>query len=620
MKSKLEKYLASFVEIYCKYDHRSLALTRIGLGILLVYNVWRRVPRIVSFYTNDGVLPNHTVLWRPTIEYTFSFFHAASRTDEAAIMFVLCGIVFLAFTVGYRTRLMHVLSFICLISLQARVAFTMNGGDVALDVLAAWTMFLPMGARFSVDALRASLAARRETTAAELNDRAAFPPPMLHPAASIAFFAVLLELAIIYYFNAVNKHGWTWRRGLAIHYVPYQERMVTWFGLLVRDHLSVGMSRFLTYTTMGLEYAAPVLILSPVGWQWSRRLAVLLLPMMHIGIAAVLNVGQFSFNMIGFFPLLLSSEDWTWFGRYLAPGAKRARTVHVREDSPLAFAWARLLSRLDSFDRLRFVSGPAWEVEDPATGRRSTGAAAMAECLAALPCGFPLALILRLPGVRSLAAWVGKVLSKREATLASWLALGSARSTRPPREPSSARQWFRRGPLAMAREVAALVLLYACINQLLVQNFAIPQRFKPSQPKWITQLIWYSRLDQGWQMFSPDVPTSERHLYVDAVTFGGRHVDPYNEAASRVATLPLERIPPHLVQDEFWCDYEREIFGTEAYWRALKEWIFRYHLRTGKPEDRIISFDAKIIEADFPPPRETEPMNVRTKVMFSARE
>jgi len=41
----------------------------------------------------------------------------------------------------------------------------MNGGDVALDVLCAWTMFLPMGARFSVDALRANLAARREPSA-----------------------------------------------------------------------------------------------------------------------------------------------------------------------------------------------------------------------------------------------------------------------------------------------------------------------------------------------------------------------------------------------------------------------------------------------------------------------
>ena len=98
------------------------------------------------------------------------------------------------------------------------------------------------------------------------------------------------------------------------------------------------------------------------------------------------------------------------------------------------------------------------------------------------------------------------------------------------------------------------MLLYACINQLLVQNFAIPQRFKPSQPKWVTQLIWYARLDQGWQMFSPDVPTSERHLYVDAVTFGGRHVDPYNEAGSRVSSLPVDGYcaTTSLVSAGFW--------------------------------------------------------------------
>ncbi len=162
--------------------------------------------------------------------------------------------------------------------------------------------------------------------------------------------------------------------------------------------------------------------------------------------------------------------------------------------------------------------------------------------------------------------------------------------------------------------------MFACTNQLLVQNWAIPQRFKPHQPKWVAQLIWYTRLDQGWQMFSPDVPTSERHLYVDAVTFDGRHVDPFNEVASRVASLPVNRPPPHLQQNEFWYDYEREIFGNEAYWRALREWIFNYHVRTGRPEDRIISFEAKILEYDFPPPRETEPTNLRTRTMLSARE
>jgi len=621
-KSKVKSHFASAVEIYGRFDHRSLGLARIGLGVLLLHNLWRRVPGLTAFYSNDGILPNHTVLWRPTFEYMFSFFLAASRPEEAWAMLVLCAVVSAAFTIGYRTRFFHVLSFACLVSVQTRQAFTMNGGDVALSVLCAWTMFLPMGARFSVDALRESLSTRRETTAAELNERASFPTSDAHPTASFAFFAILLQLAVIYYFNAVNKHGWTWRRGLAIHYVLYQERMVTWFGWLLRDHINFRLSRFLTFATVGTEFAAPILLLTPVGSQWMRRAAVVVLPLMHLGFAAFLNVGQFSFNMIGYFPLFLSGADWTWLGTRLGPGPLRARTVYVGEDSALAFAFARLLSRLDSFERLRFVSGSGWQVEDPATNRRTTGLLALADCLAALPCGLPFAVFLRLPGVRMLGDWVAGVIGKREAAIARLLGLTRAKagSGARVRGPSPARVWFRHRLLAAVRELAVVVLIYACTNQLLVQNFAIPQRFKPHQPKWVTQLIWYARLDQGWQMFSPDVPTGERHLYIDAVTFDGRHVDPFNEAGSRISKVPLEQIPPHLMQDQFWYDYEREIFGTEAYWRALKEWIFAYHRRTRRPEDRIISFDAKIIESDGPPPGETATTNTRTKVMFSAHE
>jgi hypothetical protein len=42
---------------------------------------------------------------------------------------------------------------------------------VVLTELVVWSMFLPVGRRFSVDALRASLEARRETTPEALNDR-----------------------------------------------------------------------------------------------------------------------------------------------------------------------------------------------------------------------------------------------------------------------------------------------------------------------------------------------------------------------------------------------------------------------------------------------------------------
>jgi hypothetical protein len=618
-----KRALSSAVRIYGTFDHRSLGLARIYLGLLLLHDMVRRFPDLSTWYSNEGILPNHAVLWRPHSEYMFSWFFAASRTTEAAVMFVPCAVAFVLFMVGYRTRITKFFAFACMVSMAYRLAFLENGGDIALKVLFAWMLFMPLGARFSVDAVRESLAARRERTADELNAKVPPADPTKHAGASIAFFALLLQLATIYYFNAVNKRGWTWHRGLAVHYVLYQERMNTWFAILVRDHLGVRLSRMLTLGTLTLEYAAPVLLLTPVFWRKARHLAIVLLPLMHLGFAAFLNLGQFSFNMVGYFPLLLTAEDWEAFGREFGPAPERARTVFVRESSPLAFAWARLLSRLDSFDRLKFASAAAdapgsWSVEDPASNRRTTGALALAECWAALPCGRPIAWLLRRGPVRALGDRVGSLLARKEATVVRWLRLSSTHE-KEARGPSPARLWLRKR-FAVVRELGVVVLMIACTSQLLVENNAIPKRLKLPQPKWITQIIWYPRLTQGWQMFSPDAPTGERLLYVDAVTFGGRHVDPLNEAASRVAALPLDHIPPHLEQDEWWHDYIRGIPEAEAYWRSLKDWILTYHHRTGRTEDRIISFEARLIETENPPPGEKGQRNVRTKVLLSGKE
>src|SRR5205814_5787943 len=184
---------------------------------------------------------------------------------------------------------------------------------------------------------------------------------------------------------------------------------------------------------------------------------------------------------------------------------------------------------------------------------------------------------------------------------------------------NAARGWFKKR-IDVTRELAAALLLLGVTSQLLIENHAIPQRYKFPQPKWITALVVYPRLLQGWQMFSADVPTGERMLYVDAVTSSGRHVDPFNEAASRVSSLPVTQIPRHMEQDEFWCDYTNRIPENEAYWRALQEWIFAYHLRTGRPEDRVIAFEAKLIEGESPAFGETQSKNWKTRTMTSARE
>src|SRR5258708_35261940 len=117
-------------------------------------------------------------------------------------------------------------------------------------------------------------------------------------------------------------------------------------------------------------------------------------------------------------------------------------------------------------------------------------------------------------------------------------------------------------------------------------------------------------------MFSPDVPTGERMLYVDATMGSGRHVDPYNEAASRVASLPLERIPVHMEQDQFWCDFTNRVPDNDTYWPALREWVLAYPRRVGRPEDRLLSFEARLLEEEKAPPGEHGARSFRTKVVL----
>src|SRR6185295_4810118 len=108
-------------------------------------------------------------------------------------------VVFFLYTVGWRTRLMQILSLICFISMLNRNLLLQDGGSFTCTVLAVWTLFLPLGARFSVDAWLASRGA-------------ATPPATTGAPRHVSFvcLALLLQLGAIYGMNAANKSGPTW--------------------------------------------------------------------------------------------------------------------------------------------------------------------------------------------------------------------------------------------------------------------------------------------------------------------------------------------------------------------------------------------------------------------------
>ena len=77
-----EKFRRYFAAQYMTIDARSLGLGRIGLAIILLVDLIRRIPDITLFYSNLGLVPNHMMLWRPPTQWMFSFFFIFSLLNS----------------------------------------------------------------------------------------------------------------------------------------------------------------------------------------------------------------------------------------------------------------------------------------------------------------------------------------------------------------------------------------------------------------------------------------------------------------------------------------------------------------------------------------------------------
>ena len=74
----VESSTERFVSTYLTADPRSLAAGRIALATVLLLDLVKRWVQLGSWYTNEGLVPNHTLLWRPSFAHVFSFFYMAS--------------------------------------------------------------------------------------------------------------------------------------------------------------------------------------------------------------------------------------------------------------------------------------------------------------------------------------------------------------------------------------------------------------------------------------------------------------------------------------------------------------------------------------------------------------
>ncbi len=182
-------------------DTRSLAVFRIGLALTILLDLVLRAQDLGAHYTDAGVLPRallaaevgSRIPWAPILLNLNPHFLFGGLIGQA-LLFVAAGAAAVLLLAGWRTWWVTVASWILLASLHARNPGALNTGDVVLRMLLFWSMFLPLGARWSMDAARRS-------------GWSSFRPRVVVGGAAAA---LLLQVAFIYAFNALFKTGAAW--------------------------------------------------------------------------------------------------------------------------------------------------------------------------------------------------------------------------------------------------------------------------------------------------------------------------------------------------------------------------------------------------------------------------
>ena len=277
-------------------DSRSLVLFRIGLGVILLLDTILRARDLKAHYTDSGVLPRH--VWLDLFGETgiWSLHLFSGDTGWVTALFLFTGLAGVGLIVGWHTRIMAVLGWVLLLSVNFRNPLISNNGDTLLVVLLMWSILLPIGLFGSFDALPRHPDQRKTR--------------LILRGATVG---VLLQIIVAYFVTGYTKLTEPWLTGVALEQAFAINAYQMDLSVFLLDYPT--LLRWVTYTVPWFEMILPVLALLPI-WRGRLRLGIVVFfVLFHIGIAMTLSVGWFSLVSILAWTLFLPPIFWDWFER-----------------------------------------------------------------------------------------------------------------------------------------------------------------------------------------------------------------------------------------------------------------------------------------------------------------
>lgn len=270
-------------------DARSLAVYRIALGLIVCADALGRAADFDLMFAVDGVFPPDVVrreLGRPTA-WSAAWLHDSDAWNAALLL--LEGVAGALLAAGVATRLATVAAWVAVVSVYRRTYPAANAGDAWLACQLFWSLFVPLGACWSWDALR--------------RGRTGTPAGVC----SVATAALVLQVVVVYVSAGITKCNATWLDGVAVANALSVHNFGSALGMAWADAGLFG--RPAAWAVVFLELVLPpLLVLRPTPRV--RMALIAAFAAFHAAIWLFMSVGLFVPIALAAWLPILPAEAW----------------------------------------------------------------------------------------------------------------------------------------------------------------------------------------------------------------------------------------------------------------------------------------------------------------------
>jgi predicted DCC family thiol-disulfide oxidoreductase YuxK len=516
-------------------DYRSLALFRVIIGVIILVDLYFRTQYFTALFTDQGILPRSNVIhWFGDASYSLYFINGSSFFNGLLIVisiFAAFGLI-----LGYKTKLSTIISWVLLVSLHHRTSIISTGADDLMRLLLFWGMFLPIGARYSIDA-----AVEKGT------------PYLKSGHFSVASIGMLLQVMYVYWIGALLKNHFSWTEEFsAVYYALNAEHISTSFGLWFLDYFSQYLS-YITKFVLYIELYGPLFLIAPFFLLWFRMPVLILLILMHIGFVILLNVGHFPYVSICSLLLFLPKEFWDKLKSKLNLNRNKEVVVYYDEACDFCYKTVLILKQLLMIPSICVSPAQKNDVAAPLLIKHNSWVVQSADHKLLLKWNAFVYLVSLSP-ILFWLQWPLKLLAQLKIGDFLYNFIGNRRSNLSHVTKKLLPWRNTTGITSNWNNLIAGLFLLICLHINLYGVY--PEKF-PKAPNVINHSIKMFGLWQKWSMFAPKPIQQTRWPIFEGVRRDDQRVDIFRQ---QIGVASIKK-PDHVLQDYNYYRW-RKYFGN----------------------------------------------------------